>query len=211
MDSSDPDTDFPNIEHAFQTAEAIRKSGKPEWFQLVGLIHDLGKIMFKWGLPDDGQDGSREGPQWALGGDTWVVGCRIPECVVYPEFNNLNPDMHDPTMSTKTGIYEHNCGLRNLKFAFGHDEYMYQMLKYNKCNIPEDGLQMIRLHSCYPVHTADCYSELLAVGDAKVINKVRDFNTFDLYTKMDKRPDIDLLWSYYQSLIDKYCPGKLKW
>ena len=34
---------------------------------------------------------------------------------------------------------------------------------------------------------------------------------FDLYSKGDTLPDIDALKPYYQSLIDKYCPGKLKW
>lgn len=40
---------------------------------LTGLLHDMGKIMFVWGEASDGQEGTRTGPQWALGGDTWVV------------------------------------------------------------------------------------------------------------------------------------------
>ena len=38
------------------SAEAIRKAGEPEWFQLVGLLHDMGKIMFLWGNAVDGQE-----------------------------------------------------------------------------------------------------------------------------------------------------------
>lgn len=34
---------------------------------------------------------------------------------------------------------------------------------------------------------------------------------FDLYTKTTDLPDVDELKQYYQSLIDKYCPGTLKW
>jgi inositol oxygenase len=34
------------IEHLLQTAEAIRRDGKPEWMQVTGLIHDLGKLLF---------------------------------------------------------------------------------------------------------------------------------------------------------------------
>ena len=34
VDSSDPDAEFPNIEHAFQTAEGIRAAGHPDWFQV---------------------------------------------------------------------------------------------------------------------------------------------------------------------------------
>ena len=45
VDESDPDIDLPNIVHAFQTAEQIRKDHPDkEWFQLTGLIHDLGKV-----------------------------------------------------------------------------------------------------------------------------------------------------------------------
>ncbi len=53
VDESDPDTDLPNIVHAFQTAERIRQCHPDrDWFQLTGLIHDLGKVRqlynFNW-------------------------------------------------------------------------------------------------------------------------------------------------------------------
>lgn len=45
VDESDPDTELPNIVHAFQTAERIRQDYPDEdWFHLTGLIHDLGKV-----------------------------------------------------------------------------------------------------------------------------------------------------------------------
>ena len=45
VDESDPDTDVPNIVHAFQTAERIRKVYPDlEWMQITGLVHDLGKV-----------------------------------------------------------------------------------------------------------------------------------------------------------------------
>ncbi|ETM54618.1 hypothetical protein L914_02078, partial [Phytophthora nicotianae] len=72
VDSSDPDSSLPNLEHMLQTAEGIRAAGHPDWFQLVGLLHDMGKIQYLWGHPEDGQEGTADGDQWALGGDTWV-------------------------------------------------------------------------------------------------------------------------------------------
>lgn len=105
VDESDPDVDFPNSFHAFQTAEGIRKAhpdkgaslpavwggvastlggrthpggagpgirtlspglltppglpqppssqcpSSPDWFHLVGLLHDLGKVLALWGEP----------------------------------------------------------------------------------------------------------------------------------------------------------------
>ena len=45
QDISDPDVDVPNDQHALQTAESIRSAGLPDWLQLVGLIHDFGKVL----------------------------------------------------------------------------------------------------------------------------------------------------------------------
>ena len=36
-------------------------------------------------------------------------------------------------------------------------------------------------------------------------------STFDLYTKSDDVPDIQALMPYYQSLINKYIPGIVRW
>lgn len=211
VDSSDPDSELPNLEHMLQTAEGIRAAGHPDWFQLVGLLHDMGKIQYLWGAKEDGQQGTADGDQWSLGGDTWVLGCRIPNTTVFPEFNALNPDMQDPRYNTPYGIYQPHCGIKHLKFAWGHDEYMYQMLQFNKATIPAEGLAMIRFHSCYPWHKENEYTHLMAEGDAELMDWVLEFNKFDLYTKADGRPDVHKLWPYYQALIDKYLPGKLCW
>ncbi len=37
------------------------------------------------------------------------------------------------------------------------------------------------------------------------------YSKYDLYSKADKLPDVKELTPYYQALIDKYIPGKLKW
>jgi len=208
IDSSDPDADFPNLEHCLQTAEGIRAAGHPEWFQLVGLLHDMGKIMFLWGDDTDGQHGRADSPQWALGGDTWIVGLPIPDTTVFPEFNKESPDLGK---FSGLGLYKAKCGLKNVKFAYGHDEYMYRMLVHNKCLIPAEGLAMIRYHSCYPWHDKHEYSVFETNEDRSMKQWVKEFNKFDLYTKGNKRPDVKALWPYYQKLIDKFCPGVLDW
>lgn len=208
----------PNILHLLQTAEGIRKANHPDWLQLTGLLHDMGKIMFLWGTGEDGQDGySPNGKQWALGGDTFVVGCRIPsEAVVFPQFNDLNPDMHDEKFNTKYGIYKPHCGLDALKFAWGHDEYMYRMLVANNTRLPREALDMIRYHSAYPWHDKGAYTHLMKDEDYERMQWVQLFNKFDLYTKDgdnelrgDKMKEI---WPYYKELLEKYgLGGKLKW
>src|SRR4029453_18556427 len=64
VDDSDPDVDFSQIDHALQTAEAVRRAGQPRWLIATGLIHDLGKILCVFGEP-----------QWAVVADTAPVGC----------------------------------------------------------------------------------------------------------------------------------------
>lgn len=86
VDESDPDAAIPNIVHAFQTAERIRQEHPDkEWFQLTGLIHDLGKIMAFYGEP-----------QWAVVGDTFPVGCQLANSIVYRDTSFVNnPDVKD--------------------------------------------------------------------------------------------------------------------
>jgi inositol oxygenase len=144
VDVSDPDLNLPNIIHLLQSAEGLRADGRPDWMQLVGLIHDLGKAMYLFGSDEDG---TSQAEQWGLVGDVFVVGCKLPDSCVYPEFNALNPDMQDPRYNTELGVYEAGCGLDNLHLAWGHDEYLYQVLKNHPENsIPEAGMAMIRYH-----------------------------------------------------------------
>ena len=46
--------------------------------------------------------------------------------------------------STEYGMYEPNCGLDNVLISWGHDEYLYRVLKNHGTTIPEEGLAMIR-------------------------------------------------------------------
>ena len=89
------------------------------------------------------------------------------------------------------------------------------MLVANETTIPQEGLDMIRYHSAYPMHDRDAYQHLLKEEDQDRLEWVRMFNRFDLYTKdgdNDIRTDIDELWPYYESLLEKYgLGGKLKW
>ena len=201
VDQSDPDISLPNAYHLFQTAEAIRKDGHPDWLQLVGLIHDCGKILFKWG---NDEDGTSVDSQWGVTGDTFIVGCEIPDTCVFPEYNKDNPDMRNSRYNTKYGVYFDGCGLDNCHCSWGHAEYMYHMLRYNKSNIPEEGLYIIRYHSLYPWHTMGEYTHLMNEKDHKYKKYVQLFNKYDLYTKCGVVPDINGLKEYYTCLIAKY-------
>jgi len=197
VDDSDPDTDLSQLEHLLQTAEQIRRDGHPRWFVLTGLIHDLGKILCLWGEP-----------QWAVVGDTFPVGCAWSPTIVFPQFFADNPDSAEPGYQTRSGIYEEGCGLDRVNLSWGHDEYLYQVVKNH---LPEEGLYMIRYHSCYPIHREGAYDALLNDKDRKMLDWVRKFNPYDLYTKSHERPDVAKLRPYYEELIAEYFPAKLNW
>ncbi len=197
VDDSDPDLDLPQIEHLLQTAEAIRADGRPDWFILAGLVHDLGKILCLWGEP-----------QWAVVGDTFPVGCKWSDRIVYAEAFAENPDRDVPLYQTECGIYEPGCGLSNLMLSWGHDEYMYHV---TRDYLPEPALAMIRYHSCYPIHREHAYSHLVVESDQALLKWVNDFNQYDLYTKRKERMDVDGLRPYYEELIAKYFPPQLHW
>jgi inositol oxygenase len=197
VDDSDPDTDLSQIEHLLQTAEAIRRDGHPRWFILTGLIHDLGKILCLFGEP-----------QWAVVGDTFPVGCAFSDKIVFPEYFADNPDSRVLEYQTPNGIYSEGCGLDKVHLSWGHDEYMYQVVKDY---LPEEGLYMIRYHSCYPAHQERAYDYLMDAHDKEMFAWVNAFNPYDLYSKSAERPDVAKLRPYYEELIAEYFPPVLNW
>lgn len=197
VDDSDPDTRLPQIEHCLQTAESIRRDGHPRWFVLTGLIHDLGKILCLFGEP-----------QWAVVGDTFPVGCAFSDKIVYPEFFADNPDSKVSAYQTRMGIYREGCGLDSVFLSWGHDEYLYHVVKDY---LPEPALYMIRYHSFYPAHREGEYDYLMNDYDRKLFAAVRAFNPYDLYTKRDERPDVAALQPYYEELIAEFFPPTLAW
>ena len=183
-DISDPDSSHPNLYHAIQTAEMIKKDGHPEWMQLIGLIHDIGKIMYKKG---NNKEGTGIKDQWAIVGDTFIVGCKLPESIIFPEFNCENPDTNNNKYNSKLGIYKECCGLDNLHCSWGHDEYLYTILKSEKNSntLPDEALYIARFHSLYLYHDKGEYLHFQSEKDKKMISILKEFNKYDLYSKSD--------------------------
>jgi len=196
VDDSDPDTDLDQFQHLLQTSEAIRLDGHPDWMVLVGLMHDMGKVLCLFGEP-----------QWAVVGDTFPVGCGYSEKVIYPEYFSANPDYNNPEYNSRLGIYKQGCGLRNVHMSWGHDEYVYQMMKDH---LPESGLYMLRYHSFYAWHREGAYDHLLDDHDRDMLKWVKLFNPYDLYSKCPTPPDWKQLRPYYEDLVAKYLPATLK-
>ncbi|XP_027101361.1 inositol oxygenase 1-like isoform X2 [Coffea arabica] len=204
VDDSDPDLDEPQMEHLLQTAEAIRRDYPDEdWLHLTGLIHDLGKVLL---LPSFGGL-----PQWAVVGDTFPLGCAFDESIVHHEFFKDSPDYNNPAYNTKHGVYTEGCGLESVLMSWGHDDYMYLVAKENKTTLPPAALFIIRYHSFYALHKAGAYKHLMNEEDVENLKWLQIFNKYDLYSKSKVRIDVEKVKPYYQSLIEKYFPSKLKW
>ncbi len=195
VDDSDPDTDLSQLQHLLQTSEAIRADGHPDWMVLTGLMHDMGKVLCLFGEP-----------QWAVVGDTFPVGCKYSDAIVYPEYFAANPDYNNPAYNSQLGVYEKNCGLRNVTMSWGHDEYVYQMMKDY---LPESGLYMLRYHSFYSWHREGAYDHLLDDHDRSMLKWVKLFNPYDLYSKNPTPPNWTELKPYYEDLVAKYLPSTL--
>ena len=195
VDDSDPDIELDQLQHLLQTSEAIRSDGHPDWFVLTGFLHDVGKVLCLFGEP-----------QWAVVGDTFPVGCSFSKSIIHSEYFSLNPDSSNPNYNTKYGIYKENCGLDNVKMSWGHDEYLYQIVKDY---LPQESLYMIRYHSFYSQHKENAYNHLLNELDIKMFEWVKKFNKYDLYSKAPIPPDSKALRPYYEDLVSKYLPNTL--
>lgn len=198
IDASDPDLQQPQLYHAIQVAQAMRKDGLPEEWIVAGFIHDFGKVLFFFGEP-----------QWAVVGDTFPVGCAFSDTIVYHDLFKTNPDSVHSLYQTEYGIYSPNCGLENIHISWGHDEYLYHVIRNS--SLPKEVKYAIRFHSFYPYHEKSAYQYLASEHDAQMLQWVKLLNSYDLYTKVDESMDIQNLLPYYQKLIEKFFPEPLEW
>lgn len=179
IDESDPDNDLPQIYHAYQTAESLRKllnaDGSLKRINIRGTLgvdchlnydylHEMYPHIKTWDwLPLTGflHDIGKilllpeygEYPQWSVTGDTFPVGCKISKACILPSLHRLNKDHQQ---FDKLGIYEENCGFENLIMSFGHDEYLAKTLEESEnCSLPEEAIYLIRFHSFYPWHSPE--------------------------------------------------------
>lgn len=198
IDPSDPDLNLPNSIHAYQTAERIRKDNPNDYeLQVTGLIHDLGKVLFKLGEPS-----------CFVVGDTYVLDCEIPKSIVY--YDTFPKKMKD---IKGNGNYKEKCGIEKLNISFGHDEYLYIVLKNNLGHkLPKKYLDIIRYHSFYPWHSNGEYQQFMIPKDYELLEDVKNLNQYDLYSKEDVDFVLtDKIKNYYKKLLREYFPNKLRW
>jgi inositol oxygenase len=197
VDPSDPDLQsVPNSVHAYQTAEMIRRRYPEDIeLQLCGLIHDLGKVLFRYNEPE-----------WAIVGDTYVLGAKYSDKMVCYDSIEENKE-------SKLGVYDYKCGIDKLTLSFGHDEYLYMVLNGNKekHELSEKYMNIIRYHSFYPWHSMCEYRYFMRPRDYLTLLDVKKFNGFDLYSKDPEGIVFGKVKEYYKYLLQTYFPEPLNW
>ncbi|CAN0096263.1 unnamed protein product, partial [Discosporangium mesarthrocarpum] len=151
------------------TAEDIREEGHPDWMQVVGLVHGLGRALH---FMDEGSGTTAEERECALGEYSWVVGAPFPDTINCPSYNAANPDMLDPQLSNKgtcpAGMYQAGCGLGNTLLCFSGPEYMHMVLRHNKAAIPKEGMAMLQRFTLEPWHAGGSYTLLEDAEDREL-------------------------------------------
>ena len=175
------------------------------WFPMVGFIHDLGKVM---ALPEFGKL-----EQWCVVGDTYPVAAPFSSSNVFYDKGNykLADDyaLYNKQTDATFGKYSKNCGFDNVEMSWGHDEYIYEVMKRGSV-IPAEGLYILRYHSFYPWHTPQSgtmgYTELASELDWKMLPLVKALQKGDLYSKSPNIPSAAEIEEKYKPLLKKYIP-----
>lgn len=132
---------------------------------------------------------------------TLAVGCNFSDKIVFHDYFADNSDSKVSWLMTETGIYNPNCGLDNVHMTWGHDEYLYHVVKKY---LPAEALFLIRYHSFYALHREDAYHYLLNDQDKRMLPLLKRFSNYDLYSKEDTPLNLTQLKPYYQQLVAKY-------
>ena len=70
---------------------------------------------------------------------------------------------------------------------------------------------MLRFHSFYAWHHHGGYKHLENEKDQVMLEWVRKFSSYDLYSKGHSTPDLEQLKSYYDDLFAEFLPEKVDW
>ena len=168
------------------------------WFPLIGLIHDLGKILL---LKEFGNL-----KQHHVVGDIYPIGCKFDETnIFYNEgYYKNNIDNKNSKYNSKYGIYTPNCGFDKLLMSWSHDYFLYKIILNSNHSLPKEALYIIRFHSFYPWHNLLGYQHLANDYDWLMLPLLKLFQKADLYSKIKDYPNFQEIQLLYQNLVNKF-------
>jgi len=130
----------------------------------------LGSLFLLWTDEENVVLRSITTAQWMDFNSTWVMGLPIPDSICYPALSDINSDhsSHRSKDPSYTGDYEPQCGMENVLLPWTPEEYIYQVLQFNKTSLPTEALQVLRFYSCKVWHTEGMYDNLCAPQDIDI-------------------------------------------
>ena len=180
------------------------------WLILIGLIHDLGKILV---LDEFGKF-----DEWFSVGDIYPLGCKFDSSNIFYDknYHKLCSDYSESEFNVNNidyyGVYKKKCGFCNIEMTFSHDYYLSESLSKSNTNLPIEAIYIIRYHSFYSWHTPRNnirgYIALADETDWNYLPLLKLFQKFDLYSKNDDESD-NFNYVYYDKLIQKYIPNSI--
>jgi len=233
VDESDPDTDLPQIVHAYQTGESIKNRIKMD-FDIKSLFSTdewnslPDKYKYKYNVPfyeyysnikewdwfpligfihDLGKvlllKEFGELPQWSVVGDTFPVGIPLSDNFVF-----FNKNYHKNNKSLQNNNHKITCGFDNINFSWGHDEFLASILERSSTELPTEAIYIIRYHSFYSWHTPRNgqrgYTAFASRNDWDMLPLLKLFQKADLYSKTRNIPEISKIKEEYEIVIKKY-------
>ncbi len=195
-DESDADLEsMSQLGHALQTANSVVDAGLGEDWIITALVHDLGKILLQQGEPQE-----------FVVGDIFPLGCAYSENIIRHEYLRENPDWKNPDYQSRCGIYDEHCGLDEVVFSYGHDEYGYEVFRDR---LPREYAWTIRYHSFQSI--AGDYLHLFSDEDLRLREAMmKPFARHDLYTK-NPRVVVERRLADYRDLITRRFPDPIDW
>ena len=177
MDDSDPDTDLPQIEHSLQTAVSDPRRRASAMVSTVRIDPRFRKSA----VPVR---------RTAMGRRRRYVSRRLPvfrKDRLSRVLRGQSRQPACPSIRRDSGIYEEGCGLDNVLMSWGHDEYLYHVVKEY---LPDEALYIIRYHSFYPGHREGEYDYLMNDRRSRTVSLGPKFSPFDLYSKSPSVPTL---------------------
>ncbi|CAM9691045.1 unnamed protein product, partial [Phaeothamnion confervicola] len=201
------------------TADDLRAAGQPDWMQLIGLLHGLGRVLCTFSEPQNGV--TDEERACGLAEYAWVVGAPMPPRIVAPTYNAGNADLADPRCQRQpAGMYEPGCGLDAVALTWTGPEYLWHVLRHNGCDgrLPPEAMAMLRYWPLEAWHAGGAYAALEAADgrDAAMRAGVQKFDaarraTLRSVTHRRRSANWEAAWAHLQPIVDKYAPGELQW
>lgn len=117
-------------------------------------------------------------------------------------------------------MYSPHCGLENACLTWSGPEYMYNMLKFNDVDLPDEAFSVLRLFSLTDWHSKNLYDNLVNDDDSEVLPFVLDFDNLQRQARHSclreaelTDEECDRLWdSHYASIAAKFDAGScLHW